>query len=241
MNPEKLIAHRGDNTNYPENTLIAIEEALKAGATSFEFDVQMNADKSLVAFHDEDFLRMNGKSKAKIFEVSDVEMDKLSVHQPKRFGQKHYPTAVTYVDEVIALLKRYPKVKAYIEVKDDSLAFWGVEVVMKKLLNKLEGFEQQAIIISFNDASLVYTKANSNLKIGFVFEEFNEPMKAKVMELNPEYLFSWHKVIPEEQLWQGDWQWAIYTVNNIELAETLLQRDDIDFIETDDINLLLEA
>ena len=65
MDTKKLIAHRGDNTNHPENTLIAIETALKAGAVAFEFDVQMTADHSLVVFHDDDVSRMTGKSDAK--------------------------------------------------------------------------------------------------------------------------------------------------------------------------------
>ncbi len=241
MLSKNLIAHRGDNIHFPENTLIAIEAALKVGALAFEFDVQMNADHSLVAFHDADFLRMNGDSKAKIFEVSDAEMSELSVHEPDQFGQQHYPTAVTYFDEITELMKRYPKAQAYIEIKDDSLEFWGVELVMAKLLKSLEGFEEQATIISFNEPALAYTRSHSQLKIGLVFEEFSAHMKAIAIKLNPEYLVSWYKVIPEEQLWQGDWQWMIYTVNDVELAKNFLKRGDIDFVETDDIQLLLKG
>ncbi len=241
MDAKRLIAHRGDNTHYPENTLIAIEEALKAGATSFEFDVQMNADHSLVAFHDEDFLRMNGSSKAKIFEVDNAKMGRLSVHEPKQFGGQHYPTSVTYVDEIIELLKRYPGAQAFVEIKDESLGFWGVELVMDKLLKSLEGFEQQAIIISFNEPALVYTKKHSQLKIGLVFEEYSEQMKSIATKLNPEHLICWYKILPKEKVWSGGWQWMVYTVNDIELAKSLLKRGDIDFVETDDIQLLLNA
>jgi len=241
MDSEKLIAHRGDNIHYPENTLVAIESALKAGALAFEFDVQMNADQSLVAFHDVDFKRMNGDSKAKIFQVSDAEMAELSVHEPDQFGQQYYPTSVSYFDEIIALLKRYPKVQVYVEIKDDSLEFFGVELVMTKVLKSLEGFEQQAIIISFNKSALTFTRTHSNFKIGFVFEEFSARMKTVATELNPEYMISWHEVMPEEELWQGDWQWMIYTVNDLKLAKRLLKRGDIDFIETDNIQLLLNG
>jgi len=241
MDSENIIAHRGDNIHYPENTLIAIEVALKAGASSFEFDVQMNADHSLVAFHDADFLRMNGDSELKIFEVSDAQMAQLSIHEPNQFGQQHYPMPVTHVDEITDLLKHYPKVQAYVEIKDESLDFWGVELVMNKLLKTLEGFEQQATIISFNQPALAYTKAHSNLKIGLVFEEYSARMKAIATELNPEYLICWYKILPKEKVWQGDWQWMVYTVNDIELAKSLLKRGDIYFVETDDIQLLLNA
>ena len=241
MDPKTLIAHRGDNTYHPENTLMAIESALTAGALAFEFDVQMNADHSLVAFHDADFLRMNGDSKAKIVEVSDVKMSQLSVHEPSQFEKLHYPTAVTYFDEVIELMKRYPKVRAYVEIKDESLDFWGIELVMNKLLKSLVGLEEQAIVISFNEPALVYTKLHSQLKIGLVFEDFSERMKAIATKLKPEYLVSWYKVLPDEQLWQGDWKWMIYTVNDVALAKSLLERGDIDFVETDDIKLLLNG
>jgi len=241
MDSSSLIAHRGDNTHYPENTLLAIEAALKAGATAFEFDVQMNADQSLVAFHDEDFLRMNGESNAKIFEVSDEQMQQLSIHEPNQFGQQHFPTAASYVDEILDLLHSYPKAQAYVEIKDESLAFWGVELVMQKLIESLESYSEQVVVISFNEAALRYTREHSKLKIGWVFEDHSDRMKAIAIDLNPEHLITWYKVLPKEKLWQGDWQWMVYTVNEVELAKKLLARGDIDYVETDDIQLLLNA
>ena len=241
MDTNKLIAHRGDNTNYPENTLIAIEAALKAGATSFEFDVQMNADHSLVAFHDKDFTRMSGNYDEKIYEVSDDEMSRISVHEPKQFDKKHYPTRVSHIDEILELLKRYPKAQAYVEIKDESLEHWGVEFVMKRLLEKLKGFEKQATIISFNVAALAYTKSHSDLKIGLVFEDYSEAYKAIATQLQPEFMICWYKILPNENVWPGNWKWMVYTINKVDLAKRLLKRGDIDFVETDDIQMLLKA
>lgn len=241
MDANKLVAHRGDSTNYPENTLIAIEAALKAGAILFEVDVQMNADHSLVAFHDVDFRRMNGASEAKIFEVDDAQMAQLSIHDPNQFGSQHYPTSVTYFDEITDLLRRYPNVQAFVEIKNESLQFWGIGRVMDILLKSLKGFEQQATIISFNERALVYTKAQSKLKIALIFEEYSDPIHVLASQLNPEYLISWYKVLPPEKLWQGDWQWMVYTINDTELAKRLFERGDIDFVETDDIQCLLNS
>lgn len=241
MGASNLIAHRGDNTHYPENTLVAIEAALKAGATSFEFDVQMNADHSLVAFHDSNFLRMNGTCDQKIYDVSDVQMAQLSVHQPNRFEEQHYPTAVSYFDEIISLLKRYPKVQAFIEIKNESLNFWGLNLVMNELLKRLDGLERQAIVIGFNELMLTYVKAHSKLKIGLVIEEYSERTKAIATQLNSEYLICDYKILPKENVWQASWYWMVYTVNDIDLAKNLLKRGDIDFLETDNIKLLLNA
>jgi len=168
-------------------------------------------------------------------------MSLLSVHEPNQFAKQHYPTRVTYIDEIIELLKKYPKAQAYVEIKDESLEHWGVEFVMKKLLTKLQGLETQAIIISFNVAALAYTKSNSQFRIGLVFEEYSDTYRNIALQLMPEFMICWYKILPDENVWPGDWKWMVYTVNEANLAKRLMKRGDIDFVETDDINLLLDA
>lgn len=46
------IAHRGASGSWPENTLLAFREALKAGAGWLELDVHLSADSELVVIHD---------------------------------------------------------------------------------------------------------------------------------------------------------------------------------------------
>ena len=46
------IAHRGDSTNAPENTLAAFELAIEAGASAVELDIRCTADGHVVAMHD---------------------------------------------------------------------------------------------------------------------------------------------------------------------------------------------
>jgi glycerophosphoryl diester phosphodiesterase len=47
-----IIAHRGFSGAFPENTLLAFDEAVKVGAPAMEFDVQLDADDEAVVFHD---------------------------------------------------------------------------------------------------------------------------------------------------------------------------------------------
>ena len=49
----KNIAHRGFSGRYPENTMLAFEKALEAGAEGIEFDVHLTKDGQLVIIHDE--------------------------------------------------------------------------------------------------------------------------------------------------------------------------------------------
>ena len=46
------IAHRGDSTNAPENTLAAFELAIEAGASAVELDIRCTADGQVVAMHE---------------------------------------------------------------------------------------------------------------------------------------------------------------------------------------------
>ena len=46
------IAHRGDSTNAPENTLSAFESAIEAGASAVELDIRCTADGHVVVMHD---------------------------------------------------------------------------------------------------------------------------------------------------------------------------------------------
>ncbi len=47
-----VIAHRGDRTNAPENTISAFKRALELGADGIELDVRLTKDGQLVVFHD---------------------------------------------------------------------------------------------------------------------------------------------------------------------------------------------
>ncbi len=55
-----LVAHRGQTEQYPENTLVGLEAALKSGACYVEFDVQSTADNKFVVIHDVELERTTG-------------------------------------------------------------------------------------------------------------------------------------------------------------------------------------
>ncbi len=239
MDAKKLIAHRGDNTNYPENSYAGIESALRAGALFVEFDVQMNADKTLVIIHDTDFKR-TANNPAYLFEIGDTEMRTISIHESHRFGERHYPTHVSSLSEIMALFARYPKAQALVEIKRESLWQWGLDVFMKPFLKALEGHEAQSTVISFGLDALEYTKKHSKLRTGLVFYDYQTSNLEVAKKLKPEYMICSHLVLPKEKLWEGDWTWVIYSINNIVDAKKILGRGDVDMIESDDIVLLLE-
>lgn len=50
-----IFGHRGSPRRFPENTIAAFEEALRAGADGFETDLRLLADNAAVLFHDDEF------------------------------------------------------------------------------------------------------------------------------------------------------------------------------------------
>jgi glycerophosphoryl diester phosphodiesterase len=56
----RIIAHRGDSTSAPENTIEAFEAAVRAGSDLIEIDVQLTADGEAVVIHDGTAQRTTG-------------------------------------------------------------------------------------------------------------------------------------------------------------------------------------
>lgn len=68
-----VIAHRADWRNYPENSLEAIESAIKMGVDVVELDVRRTADGKLIICHDSTINRTtNGKGKVKELQLDSI-------------------------------------------------------------------------------------------------------------------------------------------------------------------------
>jgi glycerophosphoryl diester phosphodiesterase len=57
----RVWAHRGDSANAPENTMLAFEKAIAAGADGIELDVRFDGERNVVVFHDESLDRLAGR------------------------------------------------------------------------------------------------------------------------------------------------------------------------------------
>ena len=56
-------AHRGDSSRFRENTIIAIQSAIDAGAEVVEIDVHLSSDGEVVVIHDPTLERLWGCTK----------------------------------------------------------------------------------------------------------------------------------------------------------------------------------
>lgn len=77
------IGHRGFSSKYPENTMLAFEEAFKAGADGVECDLRLSADGHVVIFHDDDLKRLCGRS-GSIEQMTLSEIKKLKIKNSEK-------------------------------------------------------------------------------------------------------------------------------------------------------------
>lgn len=153
----KIIAHRGYSSKYPENTILAFEQAAKAGADGIEFDIQMTKDGVPVIIHDHTIDRTtNGKGHVK--EMTFEEIRKLDAGS----GQK-IPT----LKEVLDVAKKHHLI-AFAEIKNYR-TIDDVDVMVEEI--KQSGI-QNVVVISFHtDALKRVREISREMKIAYLVTE----------------------------------------------------------------------
>ncbi|MBI3774401.1 MAG: glycerophosphodiester phosphodiesterase, partial [Gammaproteobacteria bacterium] len=195
--PPTLIAHRGYTLHFPENTQVAIEAAVRAGACCVEFDIQLTADGVPVLLHDTDLKRMAGVDLC-IHDLTLAQAREFSFGEAQRLGKTFTQVRITALAGIARYLATTPLTKAFVEIKRASLRRFGVDQVMNAVFAALSGASSQCAIISFDTDVLRYTRAHSTLPIGWVFEPWSQDALDIAAELRPEYIFTDHETLPEQ-------------------------------------------
>ena len=112
-----VIAHRGNSSAAPENTLASFQSALDVGATLVECDVQMTRDGSIVVIHDPTLDRTSNVQ-GDVREMSLDAVKDADVSYPSHFGTRFAPQRVPTLVELIGFLKG--KARLMVEIKGES-------------------------------------------------------------------------------------------------------------------------
>lgn len=98
-----ICAHRGGGATHPENTLPALQEAVRLGAHMVEFDIAITRDGTLVLMHDATVDRTtDGKGKVNEFTLAELKQLDAGVKTAARFAGTRVPTFA----EALAVLPR---------------------------------------------------------------------------------------------------------------------------------------
>ena len=118
----KNFAHRGFSGKYPENTMLAFEKAIEAGADGIENDVHLTKDGVPVIIHDELVDRTtNGKGYVKDYTYEELSKLDASYIFPE-YGVLHIPTLREYME-----LVKDKDIITNIELKTGVFEYPGIE------------------------------------------------------------------------------------------------------------------
>ena len=111
-----VIAHRGDSSNVPENTIQAFVDAVKLGVDCLETDVHMTKDAQFVLFHDNAVDRTTeAKGLVSSFTLSELKKLDAGYHfQPPNFPFRGKGLQIQTLDEI---LQKFP-IKLNLDIKD---------------------------------------------------------------------------------------------------------------------------
>lgn len=136
------VAHRGDPASAPENTLPAVEAALRSGAEVLEIDLRMTADGHAVLFHDE-LLDRTTDSTGPLATRTLAELQTLDAGS--WYGSRWAGTRIPTFDEVLPVLQR-SDARALIELK----GLW-TEEALRALVAGIyrHGVQDRVVLASF--------------------------------------------------------------------------------------------
>ena len=238
---DRLIAHRGDMTTYPENSLLAIKAAAKLGFKNIELDVQLSKDHVPIVIHDEDLKRTAGIDELvrNLNSEEIINIPLLSSIQDK--DQAELLNIATLI-QAVNLLEDYPEITLFVEIKRQSVEHFDVSNVVNNTMNVLSKAKFKIVVISFLENVIEYVRKKYSHPIGWVIKTLDSKSLKIAKIIQPNYIFCNINKINMDTLkpWHGSWELALYDIKDPGQVKKLLEQG-ISFIETGDIVKISKA
>ena len=233
----RLVAHRGDMSTYPENSMLAFQAAIELGFTYVELDIQLSRDRVPIVIHDDNLKRTTGIDK-NVRDLAADEINAIYLNSSTQSENRNELLKINTFKQVVEKLSVYSKITVFVEIKRQSIEHFGLSQVVDQVLDAQMGAKFNIVIISFVGEVIEYIKSVQSYPTGFVLEKYNKKYLLKAKELQPDYLFcNIKKINKPSDLWDGLWRWVLYDINNPSFAYELLEQG-VDLIETGDIKKL---
>ena len=219
----KNFAHRGFSGKYPENTLLAFQKAIEAGADGAELDVQLTKDGEVVIIHDETIDRTtDGKGYVVDYTYDELSKFDASYIYRGQMGFNKIPTLREYFE----LVKDLDFI-TNIELKTGINEYLGIEEKVYDLIKEFK-LEKKVIISSFNHFSVLRMKKIApELKYGFLSEDWIINAGAYTASHDVQcYHPRFNNLIPEvvEELKKNGLEINTWTVNKEEDIRDLINK-----------------
>jgi glycerophosphoryl diester phosphodiesterase len=221
--PPILVAHRGHAAVCPENTIVALDSAVAAGARWLEVDIQLTGDGLPVLLHDADLERTAGQPAA-VFGLTAASLAAIPVGEPARFGTRYADARAPTLAEFVRWLEAQSDVEAFIEIKPQSLERFGHTAVVTACLQALAPVAERVVPISFDFEALAMARAAGARRLGWIVRGYSEAVSTGADALGARWLFINHERLPPGPLPTGPWEWVPYEVGTVALAKDLIDR-----------------
>jgi len=161
--PVQITAHRGASGSAPENTIIALQKAIEAGAEYAEIDVQETYDGKLVLLHDPDLKRTTGIKK----NIWQTTYDKIkNLDAGSWFSEEFKGERIPLLEDAIEFIRG--RMLLNIELKTNGNEVRLAERVCE--IVKRMNFSDQVILTSFEPDQLRAAEITSpGIRTGLIF------------------------------------------------------------------------
>jgi len=181
-----IIAHRGDTTNAPENTLFAFKQALNLGADGIELDVRLTKDEQLVVFHDRCLERTsNGSGPVNHSTLDEVR----SLDAGSWFGSGFNGEQTPTLDEVFETLPSDFLINVEMKV-----IMKGMRLIAHKVAEVVRRHSRwdSTLVASFNPISLYeLKKIEPRISRGYIWSR-NHPFPIRSRCFSPLVQANWY-------------------------------------------------
>jgi glycerophosphoryl diester phosphodiesterase len=181
-----VIAHRGDLSSAPENTLPAFQRAWSIGADGVELDVRLTRDDQLVVFHDRRVNRTsNGQGRVREHTLAEMRsLDVGSWFSPD-FRGENAPT----LDEVFELLPHDYLINVELKV-----VLRGMKLIAHLVAETIARHQRWAstLVASFNPVALYHLRQlEPRIARGYIWSK-RHPYPIRARWLSPLVQADWY-------------------------------------------------
>lgn len=202
----RLIAHRGDSHSAPENTLAAFHQALNAGATLLECDVQRTREGQLVVLHD-GTLNRTTTGRGAVSSKTLAELRRFSAGYAKKFGSEFAAERIPTLEQLLSRIDR--RAHLYVELKGEALT--PEEDELRKALQVARACDAVADVtfISFEWTAIeAIRELEPGIQLGLLFDRYRpqpifalaEKIRATILlgrvdlvEAHPDFILEAHR------------------------------------------------
>ena len=181
-----IIAHRGDLSVAPENTMPAFESALEAGADGIELDVRLTRDNRLVAIHDRTLNRTtSGKGMVDHQDLAALQrLDAGSWFNPAFSGER-----APSLEEIFGAMPRDFLINVEMKV-----VIKGMKLIAQKVAEVLQRYRRwdSTLVASFNPVALYHLRQfEPRVARGYIYSR-SHPYPIRARWLSPVAKADWY-------------------------------------------------